>query len=291
MSDVRKSAEEALAEARRRMIGTDTHVRLWKAINDHSVALASVTRMETVVRVETALFAYCRAILAEAGKPAGAGKTCLCPWPEQDAAPRHRPGCGAPQSDGVAEARTRYATRPSRGDNRVPYCDEQCPQHDGKRCRIMGCRPSSICEPEVLNLLADLDASEKARKVAEEERTIASAQLDRLLALPEVEAPESGYEDVADAVEAAFNELREERDAEQSRQERAIAIVSRLQFCVPVVEGFGPVERDLCPECDQVRERGHSPDCPIGRLLSDQPSAGEPAVAPEVHVPRAGEAP
>lgn len=202
-----------------------------------------------------------------------------------------RESAPAPLPPAAAEARTRYATRPSRGDNRVPYCDEQCPQHDGKRCRIMGCRPSSICEPEVLNLLADLDASEKARKVAEEERAVASAQLDRLLALPEVEAPEPGYEDVADAVEAAFNELREERDAERSRQERAIAIVSRLQFCVAVVEGFGPVERDLCPECDQDRERGHSPDCPIGMLLSDQPSAGEPAVSPEVHVPRAEEAP
>jgi hypothetical protein len=144
---------------------------------------------------------------------------------------------------------------------------------------------------ELRDAIAAFDASEKARKVAEEERAVASAQLDRLLALPEVEAPEPGYEDVADAVEAAFNELREERDAERSRKERAIAIVSRLQFCVPVVEGFGPVERDLCPECDQGGERGHSPDCPIGMLLSDQPSAGEPAVSPEVHVPRAEEAP
>jgi len=63
-----------------------------------------------------------------------------------------------PAADEVREAAggTRYATRPDRGDNRVPYCSEQCPQHDGKRCRIMGVQPSLICEPEVLNLLADL---------------------------------------------------------------------------------------------------------------------------------------
>ena len=31
----------------------------------------------------------------------------------------------------------------------VPACDESCPQHDGKRCEIMGRRPSSVCEPAV----------------------------------------------------------------------------------------------------------------------------------------------
>lgn len=55
-------------------------------------------------------------------------------------------------------AEVRYATRPSRDDRRVPYCDEQCPQHDGKRCRLMGVQPSSICEPEVLNLIAAIAA-------------------------------------------------------------------------------------------------------------------------------------
>ncbi len=31
----------------------------------------------------------------------------------------------------------------------VPYCSEQCPHHDGKRCRLTGGRPQAICEPAV----------------------------------------------------------------------------------------------------------------------------------------------
>ena len=70
----------------------------------------------------------------------------------------------APAKDEVREAaEVRYATRPSRDDRRVPYCDEQCPQHDGKRCRLMGVQPSSICEPEVLNLIAAIAARSTTR--------------------------------------------------------------------------------------------------------------------------------
>ncbi len=29
----------------------------------------------------------------------------------------------------------------------VPLCNEDCKQHDGKRCQIMGGRPSINCEP------------------------------------------------------------------------------------------------------------------------------------------------
>jgi hypothetical protein len=29
----------------------------------------------------------------------------------------------------------------------VPLCDEDCKQHDGKRCKILGGRPSINCEP------------------------------------------------------------------------------------------------------------------------------------------------
>jgi|AGTN01.3.fsa_nt_gi hypothetical protein len=29
----------------------------------------------------------------------------------------------------------------------VGYCDEDCPQHDGKRCRVIGRRPGEICWP------------------------------------------------------------------------------------------------------------------------------------------------
>ena len=31
----------------------------------------------------------------------------------------------------------------------VPFCSEECPHHDGKRCRLIGFRPSGICEPVV----------------------------------------------------------------------------------------------------------------------------------------------
>ena len=34
-------------------------------------------------------------------------------------------------------------------DNGCPFCSEDCPEHDGKRCRMMGMRPSAICEPAV----------------------------------------------------------------------------------------------------------------------------------------------
>jgi len=41
----------------------------------------------------------------------------------------------------------------------VPYCekDDTCPQYDGKRCRAMGCRPSSICEPSVRVMRAEVE--------------------------------------------------------------------------------------------------------------------------------------
>lgn len=38
----------------------------------------------------------------------------------------------------------------------IPWCDESCPQHDGKRCRILGFRPSSICEPAVGALVREV---------------------------------------------------------------------------------------------------------------------------------------
>jgi hypothetical protein len=37
----------------------------------------------------------------------------------------------------------------------VPFCSEQCPQHDGKRCRLLGARPGTICEPGVDRIIAD----------------------------------------------------------------------------------------------------------------------------------------
>lgn len=35
----------------------------------------------------------------------------------------------------------------------VPYCaGDACPSFDGKRCRVIGHRPSEFCEPAVIEL-------------------------------------------------------------------------------------------------------------------------------------------
>jgi hypothetical protein len=34
----------------------------------------------------------------------------------------------------------------------VPWCETSCQHHDGKRCEMLGQRPSSICEPAVVRL-------------------------------------------------------------------------------------------------------------------------------------------
>ena len=39
--------------------------------------------------------------------------------------------------------------RPEFTGKGLPMCVESCPSHDGKRCRALGFRPSSICEPAV----------------------------------------------------------------------------------------------------------------------------------------------
>lgn len=36
-----------------------------------------------------------------------------------------------------------------RWSDNVPWCDERCAQHDGKRCQVTGLRPDGICEPAV----------------------------------------------------------------------------------------------------------------------------------------------
>lgn len=46
--------------------------------------------------------------------------------------------------------------------NDVPLCtSDGCDDYDGKRCRLLGCRPSSICEPAVIDM---------AKKVRKDER-------------------------------------------------------------------------------------------------------------------------
>ncbi len=37
----------------------------------------------------------------------------------------------------------------------VPFCSDNCPQHDGKRCRLLGAGPGNICEPGVDRIIAD----------------------------------------------------------------------------------------------------------------------------------------
>lgn len=40
---------------------------------------------------------------------------------------------------------------PQHDENGVPRCSyDRCPQYDGKRCRAIGFRPDSICEPAVI---------------------------------------------------------------------------------------------------------------------------------------------
>jgi hypothetical protein len=39
--------------------------------------------------------------------------------------------------------------QPEINDLGVPLCDERCPSHDGKRCRLLGLPPSIVCEPAV----------------------------------------------------------------------------------------------------------------------------------------------
>lgn len=40
----------------------------------------------------------------------------------------------------------------------IPWCDDSCPQHDGKRCRLTGFRPGSFCEPAVAEMAERLAA-------------------------------------------------------------------------------------------------------------------------------------
>lgn len=47
--------------------------------------------------------------------------------------------------------------QPTWDGNGVPFCDrERCPSYDGKRCRAIGFRPESICEPAVIEMAAAL---------------------------------------------------------------------------------------------------------------------------------------
>lgn len=48
--------------------------------------------------------------------------------------------------------------RPSYLDG-VPFCaEDECPSYDGKRCRLLGRQPDSICAPEVKRKLVQLQS-------------------------------------------------------------------------------------------------------------------------------------
>jgi hypothetical protein len=38
---------------------------------------------------------------------------------------------------------------PEWDDGGVPFCDDSCAYHDGKRCELLGSRPDWICQPAV----------------------------------------------------------------------------------------------------------------------------------------------
>lgn len=70
---------------------------------------------------------------------------------------------------------TEWSPRP-KSTNGVPFCTyEDCPEYDGKRCKMMGFRPSQICEPAVQQMSFDLEATTaRAEKAGDALAKIAS---------------------------------------------------------------------------------------------------------------------
>jgi len=57
--------------------------------------------------------------------------------------------------------------KPRLDEHEVPWCDDGCPHHDGKRCELIGHRPDAICEPAVhilVNMAQRLAAIEHAKE-------------------------------------------------------------------------------------------------------------------------------
>lgn len=59
---------------------------------------------------------------------------------------------------------------PERDSRGMPFCAESCLQYDGKRCRALGftVRLGTICEPAVLDLLAERDQAVADMEAAEQ---------------------------------------------------------------------------------------------------------------------------
>lgn len=41
-------------------------------------------------------------------------------------------------------------------DDNLPYCSDNCPMYDGKRCKVLGEHPGLLCEPIVKTLVTNL---------------------------------------------------------------------------------------------------------------------------------------
>lgn len=57
------------------------------------------------------------------------------------------------------EIQNELGAGPNWTDDHVPLCSESCAQYDGKRCRLLGARPSSTCEPVVALMAERLNAT------------------------------------------------------------------------------------------------------------------------------------
>lgn len=44
----------------------------------------------------------------------------------------------------------------------IPFCTDECPSHDGKRCLVLGFRPMGLCEPAVIAMNEEIGRQVKA---------------------------------------------------------------------------------------------------------------------------------
>jgi hypothetical protein len=50
---------------------------------------------------------------------------------------------------------------PTIDEHGVPLCTEECGRHDGKRCELLGFRPTHVCEPAVREIVFRIRGLEK----------------------------------------------------------------------------------------------------------------------------------
>ena len=64
------------------------------------------------------------------------------------------------ESATLERSKARESNRQPRiGDDGIPHCSyDACAQYDGKRCGVLGYRPTSLCEPQVADMARDLAA-------------------------------------------------------------------------------------------------------------------------------------